>query len=72
MSEATLNHILEIFYILIGLQFLYTAYRALRSQDKSKSLGTALILLLDIERAIFSGKNINISSRFFKPNWKPK
>ena len=27
MSEATLNHILEIFYILIGLQFLYTAYR---------------------------------------------
>ena len=24
MSEATLNHILEIFYILIGLQFLYT------------------------------------------------
>ena len=38
MSEATLNHILEIFYILIGLQFLYTAYRALRSQDKSKSL----------------------------------
>ena len=40
MSEATLNHILEIFYILIGLQFLYT-YRALRSQDKSKSLGTA-------------------------------
>ncbi|WP_322556222.1 DUF979 domain-containing protein [Staphylococcus haemolyticus] len=41
MSEATLNHILEIFYILIGLQFLYTAYRALRSQDKSKSLGTA-------------------------------
>lgn len=44
MSEATLNHILEIFYILIGLQFLYTAYRALRSQDKSKSLGTAKIL----------------------------
>ncbi|WP_085060205.1 DUF979 domain-containing protein [Staphylococcus haemolyticus] len=41
MSEATLNHILEIFYILIGLQFLYTAYRALRSLDKSKSLGTA-------------------------------
>lgn len=41
MSEATLNHILEIFYILIGLQFLYTAYRALCSQDKSKSLGTA-------------------------------
>ena len=41
MSEATLNHILEIFYILIGLQFLYT-YRALRSQDKSKSLGTIL------------------------------
>ncbi|MCH4333490.1 DUF979 domain-containing protein [Staphylococcus haemolyticus] len=41
MSEATLNHILEIFYILIGLQFLYTVYRALRSQDKSKSLGTA-------------------------------
>ncbi|MBU5272491.1 DUF979 domain-containing protein [Staphylococcus caprae] len=41
MSETTLNHILEIFYILIGLQFLYTAYRSLRSTDKSKSLGTA-------------------------------
>lgn len=41
MNEATLNHILEIFYILIGLQFLYTAYRALRATDKSKSLGTA-------------------------------
>ena len=27
MSEATLNHILEIFYILIGLQFLYLTYR---------------------------------------------
>lgn len=44
MSEATLNHILEIFYILIGLQFLYLTYRALRSQDKSKSLGTLKIL----------------------------
>lgn len=41
MSETTLNHILEIFYVLIGLQFLYTAYRSLRSTDKSKSLGTA-------------------------------
>ncbi len=41
MNETTLNHILEIFYILIGLQFLYTAYRALRATDKSKSLGTA-------------------------------
>ncbi|MCJ1655366.1 DUF979 domain-containing protein [Staphylococcus sp. NRL 16/872] len=41
MNEATLNHILEIFYILIGLQFLYTAYRALRATDKSKSIGTA-------------------------------
>ena len=48
MSEATLNHILEIFYILIGLQFLYTAYRALRSQDKSKSLGTAFWTILAI------------------------
>ena len=44
MSEATLNHILEIFYILIGLQFLYT-YRALRSQDKSKSLGAFWTIL---------------------------
>ena len=43
MSEATLNHILEIFYILIGLQFLYLTYRALRSQDKSKSLGTNIL-----------------------------
>ena len=47
MSEATLNHILEIFYILIGLQFLYT-YRALRSQDKSKSLGTRFWTILAI------------------------
>ena len=48
MSEATLNHILEIFYILIGLQFLYTTYRALRSQDKSKSLGAAFWTILAI------------------------
>lgn len=41
MSQSTLNHILEIFYILIGLQFFYTAYRALNSKDKMKSVGTA-------------------------------
>lgn len=41
MSQSTLNHILEIFYILIGLQFFYTAYRALNSKDKMKSVGAA-------------------------------
>lgn len=41
MSQSTLNHILEIFYILIGLQFFYTAYRALNSKDKTKNVGTA-------------------------------
>ena len=42
MSQTTINHILEFFYILIGLQFLYTAYRALRATDKQKRIGTAL------------------------------
>ncbi len=42
MSQITINHILEFFYILIGLQFLYTAYRALRATDKQKRIGTAL------------------------------
>lgn len=42
MSERTLNYIIEIFYILIGLQLLYTAYRALTAPNKSKRVGTAL------------------------------
>ena len=38
MSEHTLNQILELFYILIGLQLLYTAYRVLKASTNSKNM----------------------------------
>src|SRR5699024_5452214 len=46
MSENTLNNILELFYILIGLQLLYTAYRVLKSSSHKKKYGTALFWIL--------------------------
>ncbi|PTG42192.1 DUF979 domain-containing protein [Staphylococcus cohnii] len=46
MSEHTLNQILELFYILIGLQLLYTAYRVLKASTNSKKYGTALFWIL--------------------------
>ena len=46
MSESILNHILEIFYILIGLQLLYTAFRILKSSKHHKKYGTALFWIL--------------------------
>ena len=42
MSEQTLNQILELFYILIGLQLLYTAYRVFKASTNSYKYGTAL------------------------------
>ncbi|MDN5601790.1 MAG: DUF979 domain-containing protein, partial [Staphylococcus equorum] len=46
MSENTLNNILELFYILIGLQLLYTAYRVLKASSHQKKYGTALFWIL--------------------------
>ncbi|GEP84091.1 membrane protein [Staphylococcus piscifermentans] len=46
MSQHTLNVILEFFYILIGLQLFYTAFRALLSKNKDKKIGTALFWTL--------------------------
>lgn len=46
MSEAVLNNILELFYILIGLQLLYTALRILKSSSHKKKYGTALFWIL--------------------------
>ncbi|MHD0397507.1 DUF979 domain-containing protein [Staphylococcus simulans] len=46
MSQHTLDIILECFYILIGLQLLYTAYRVLRDKNKAKRMGTALFWIL--------------------------
>ncbi|MCS4485865.1 DUF979 domain-containing protein [Staphylococcus americanisciuri] len=46
MSQHTLDMILECFYILIGLQLLYTAYRALRDPNQAKRIGTALFWVL--------------------------
>ncbi|WP_086428136.1 DUF979 domain-containing protein [Staphylococcus cornubiensis] len=42
MSPQTISQILEIFYVLIGLQFIYTAFRVLREPSNSKRIGTAL------------------------------
>lgn len=42
MSPQTISHILEIFYVLIGLQFIYTAYRVYRETRNMKRVGTAL------------------------------
>ena len=38
MSEQVLNNILEVFYILIGLQLLYTAFRILKSSTIKRSM----------------------------------
>ncbi|SUM34796.1 membrane protein [Staphylococcus gallinarum] len=38
MSESLLNQILEIFYILIGLQLLYTAGRVLKAKKHKKKI----------------------------------
>lgn len=46
MSDQTLNQILEIFYILIGLQLLYTAYRVLKATSNKKKYSTALFWIL--------------------------
>ncbi len=46
MSETVINRILECFYILAGLQFIYTAYRALKAPNKGKRVGTALFWLI--------------------------
>jgi len=46
MSEAVLNNILELFYILIGIQLLYTALRILKSSSHQKKYGTALFWIL--------------------------
>lgn len=42
MSEVTINKILELFYILIGLQFFYTSWRVIRLKQNDKRIGTAL------------------------------
>ncbi|MCU5746283.1 DUF979 domain-containing protein [Staphylococcus sp. SQ8-PEA] len=46
MSEVVINRILEVFYIIVGLQFIYTAYRAVTSPAKGKRIGTALFWLI--------------------------
>ncbi|QLK86323.1 DUF979 domain-containing protein [Staphylococcus sp. 17KM0847] len=46
MNEQTLNQILEFFYILIGLQLLYTALRVLKAPGNPKKYGTALFWFL--------------------------
>ncbi|WP_105992603.1 DUF979 domain-containing protein [Staphylococcus simulans] len=46
MSQHTLDTILECFYILIGIQLIYTAYRVLKDKDKTKRIGTALFWTL--------------------------
>ncbi|MBI5974590.1 DUF979 domain-containing protein [Staphylococcus canis] len=46
MSETTINQILEFFYILIGLQFFYTAYRVLKFKDNDKRIGTAAFWII--------------------------
>ncbi|MCE5591795.1 DUF979 domain-containing protein [Staphylococcus pseudintermedius] len=42
MSPQMISQILEIFYVLIGLQFVYTAYRVYREPSNMKRIGTAL------------------------------
>ncbi len=46
MSQHTINQILEIFYILIGLQFIYTAWRVYHNPLNQKRMGTALFWCL--------------------------
>ncbi|MBA8760267.1 DUF979 family protein [Staphylococcus schleiferi subsp. coagulans] len=46
MSQHTINQILEIFYILIGLQFIYTAWRVYRNPLNQKRMGTVLFWCL--------------------------
>ncbi|PTJ79136.1 DUF979 domain-containing protein [Staphylococcus kloosii] len=46
MSSQTLDTLLEIFYVLIGLQLFYTALRVLKAQDRSKKYGTALFWII--------------------------
>ncbi|HCS9853398.1 TPA: DUF979 family protein [Staphylococcus pseudintermedius] len=42
MSPQMISQILEIFYVLIGLQFVYTAYRVYREPSNMKRIGTAM------------------------------
>ncbi|MBF7016016.1 DUF979 domain-containing protein [Staphylococcus durrellii] len=46
MSSQTLNTLLEIFYVLIGLQLFYTSYRTLTAQDNRKKYGTSLFWII--------------------------
>ncbi|REB90653.1 DUF979 family protein, partial [Staphylococcus pseudintermedius] len=42
MSPQRISQILEIFYVLIGLQFAYTAYRLYRYPSNIKRIGTTV------------------------------
>ncbi|AQS52704.1 hypothetical protein BW727_100311 [Jeotgalibaca dankookensis] len=56
ITETLVPAILEFFYLLIGLQLLYTSYRIFRQKDHPTRLGTALFwLLLGL---IFGGGNL--------------
>ncbi|ARJ50467.1 DUF979 domain-containing protein [Staphylococcus lutrae] len=46
MTQQTINQILEIFYVCIGLQLLYTAWRVFRQSANEKRMGSALFWLI--------------------------
>lgn len=46
MNEIVINRILELFYILIGLQFFYTAWRVFRNPSNEKRIGTTLFWII--------------------------
>ncbi|GGI43371.1 DUF979 domain-containing protein [Mammaliicoccus stepanovicii] len=46
MNNQTINQILEIFYVLIGLQFFYTAWRVFRNNLNEKRIGTSLFWVI--------------------------
>lgn len=43
--EAFFNNLLETFFVLIGLQLTYTAYKVLKDENNSKRIGTSLFWL---------------------------
>lgn len=65
MNESLLNQLLEIFYILIGIQLLYTAIRVLSAKGHKKRYGTALFWVLLAITFIFGPYIPNVINGIF-------
>lgn len=65
MNESLLNQLLEIFYIPIGIQLLYTAIRVLSAKGHKKRYGTALFWVLLAITFIFGPYIPNVINGIF-------